>query len=130
MLIHGKAEYRKEDKTATMLEAIPNLGLLESEISPRILNTHLPVRWLPLKHLEKGGKIVHLMRNPKDVAVSMFHHIKSSGEGGVGTRDMTWQQFFDNMVIGEGIFTFLKFGERLQCRNLIFLACYRQSTGP
>ena len=55
MLIHGKTEYRKEDKTATMLEIIPTLRSLESERSPRNLNTHLPVRWLPSEHLEKGG---------------------------------------------------------------------------
>ena len=102
MLTEGKAEYRKESKVVTMLEAIPDLKMVEKEKSTRILNTHLPVRWLPNRHLHNGGKIVHVMRNPKDVAVSMYHHLKSSGEAGPGTKDMTWQQCFDNMVIGDG----------------------------
>ena len=101
MLTQGKAEYRKERKSVTMFEVLPNLKMLESEKSPRILNTHLPMRWLPQKHLQNGGKIVHVIRNPKDVAVSMFHHFKSSGEIGRGTKEMTWEQFFDSVVIGE-----------------------------
>ena len=102
MLTQGKADYRKEAKASLMLEAIHDLKMVETEKSPRLLNTHVPVDWIPRKHLENGGKTVHVMRNPKDVAVSMYHHFKSSGETGPGTKDMTWTQFFDNIMIGEG----------------------------
>ncbi|KAK3101271.1 hypothetical protein FSP39_002286 [Pinctada imbricata] len=76
------------------------LELLDRENSPRILNTHMPFRWLPKKHLESGGKIIHVRRNPKDVSVSAFHHFLSSDGTGYGDKNMTWQQFFDNVVVG------------------------------
>jgi len=51
--------------------------------SPRILGTHLPVRWLPKEVLEKKIKIVLCNRNPKDQIVSMFYHLtKMRGELG------------------------------------------------
>ncbi|XP_061179004.1 sulfotransferase 1E1-like isoform X2 [Saccostrea echinata] len=79
MLLKGKAEYVKEAKVSVFLEAIPDLNVVHGLASPRALNTHVPYRWLPKQHLERNGKIVHVIRNPKDVAVSMYYHFKSSG---------------------------------------------------
>lgn len=42
--------------------------------SPRVMTSHLPSRNLPKDHIAKGGKIVHIIRNPKDVVLSAFHH--------------------------------------------------------
>jgi len=43
--------------------------------SPRILNTHHPPHLLPKEIKEKKkAKIVYLHRNPKDVAISAYHH--------------------------------------------------------
>ncbi|XP_055491769.1 amine sulfotransferase-like [Leucoraja erinacea] len=41
--------------------------------SPRLCVTHLPYRLIP-KDLRKGnGKVIYLTRNPKDIAVSLYH---------------------------------------------------------
>lgn len=82
MLLKQKAEYSKEPKELFFLEAMPDLSIVDSMESPRAVNTHLPYRWLPKQHIENGGKIVHVVRNPKDVCVSMYHHMKSSEEIG------------------------------------------------
>ncbi|XP_052690875.1 sulfotransferase 1E1-like [Crassostrea angulata] len=82
MLLKQKAEYSKEPKELFFLEAMADLSMVESMESPRALNTHLPHRLLPKQHIENGGKIVHVVRNPKDVCVSMYHHMKSSEEIG------------------------------------------------
>lgn len=82
MLLKQKAEYSKEIKELFFLEAMPDLSMVDSMTSPRALNTHLPYRWLPKQHIENGGKIVHVVRNPKDVCVSLYHHMKSSKEIG------------------------------------------------
>ena len=79
MLIKGNTEYTKEIKEFFFLEAIPDLDVVHNLPSPRPLNTHLPYRWLPKQLTEKGGKIIHAIRNPKDIAVSLYHHLVAFG---------------------------------------------------
>lgn len=80
MLLQGATSFVKEGKGSQFLEALDDLNLINKMTSPRTLNTHLPYRWLPRKHLENDGKIVHVVRNPKDVAASMFFHFKETGD--------------------------------------------------
>jgi Sulfotransferase domain len=42
--------------------------------SPRFIKTHLPVSLVPDQIWTVAPKIVYVRRNPKDVAVSYFHH--------------------------------------------------------
>ena len=104
MLLQGTTEPRK--LKGYVLENIPNLGFLDTRESPRILTSHLPYRWLPKNHLETGGKIVHAQRNPKDVYVSLYHFLKTVVMPGTtffsNIKDMTWDQFFNNLVASEG----------------------------
>ncbi|KAL3842280.1 hypothetical protein ACJMK2_020311 [Sinanodonta woodiana] len=83
MLRKGKAEYDPKIKETAMLELLSK-DQIEALESPRNLNTHFPLRMLPKDLLEKKRKIIHVMRNPKDVAVSLYHHFKSL-KIGVGT---------------------------------------------
>ncbi|KAK3605556.1 hypothetical protein CHS0354_013196 [Potamilus streckersoni] len=76
MLRKGKAEYDTKIKETAMLEFLSK-DQIEALESPRILNTHFSLRMLPIDLLEKKRKIIHVMRNPKDVAVSMYNHSKS-----------------------------------------------------
>ncbi|XP_048730848.2 sulfotransferase 1E1-like isoform X2 [Ostrea edulis] len=97
MLLKNKAEYSKEVKEFLFLEAIPDLSILDNIPSPRPLNTHLPYRWLPTQHIESGGKIVHVVRNPKDVAVSFYHHVFNTKEFG----DISdFKSFYENIYMG------------------------------
>lgn len=56
-----------------MLANVPE-EKLETFPSPRVLNTHFPFRMLPKQMKEKNTKIVLILRNPKDVAVSFYYH--------------------------------------------------------
>lgn len=97
MLLKQKAEYSKDPKELFFLEAMPDLSMVDSMASPRALNTHVPYRWLPKQHIENGGKIVHVVRNPKDVCVSMYHHMKSSEEiGEIGDLKTFYETIFMN----------------------------------
>ena len=61
-------------KETAMLELI-SLEQIDALESPRILNTHHPPHLLPKDIKEnKKAKIVYIYRNPKDVAVSAYHH--------------------------------------------------------
>lgn len=79
MLLNGRAEYIKEGKESLFLEAMDDIGTIKSMDSPRVLNTNLPFRWLPQKHVESNGKIIHVIRNPKDICVSLYYHFVGSG---------------------------------------------------
>ncbi|VDI55332.1 Hypothetical predicted protein, partial [Mytilus galloprovincialis] len=46
--------------------------------SPRLINSHCYFRHLPQEILEKKNKIIFVNRNPKDVAVSYYHHCQYS----------------------------------------------------
>ncbi|KAK3083870.1 hypothetical protein FSP39_004387 [Pinctada imbricata] len=103
MILQGKADYMKDAKVSAMLEALPNLDMLERVQSPRVLNTHLPYKWFPKKLIRNGGKIIHTTRNPKDAYVSLFHHCKNIFELGIKSKHMTWTQFFDTCVLGKNV---------------------------
>lgn len=97
MILKQKAEYSKEPKDSFILEALPDLSFIKNLPSPRLLNTHLPYRWLPNQHIENGGKIVHVLRNPKDVCVSLYHHAKiSKGFGEIGDFGTFFDKVFMN----------------------------------
>ena len=108
MLTHGKAEYRKESKRALQPEMVPDFDFFETEKSPRVFTTHVPFRWLPKKHIENGGKIVHVMRNPKDVYLSLYYHIKGQSAPLVGSNidDLTWDNFFKILITENNISTY------------------------
>ena len=60
-------------KETAMLDFISPVQIDALE-SPRILNTHHPPHLLPKDIKEKKTRIVYIYRNPKDVAISSYHH--------------------------------------------------------
>ncbi|XP_061195282.1 sulfotransferase 1E1-like [Saccostrea echinata] len=97
MILKKKAEYMKETKEFLFLEAIPDISVVDNLASPRPLNTHVPYRWLPRQHIENGGKIVHVLRNPKDVAVSMYHHFNN---GKMFEEPVDFKTFYEKIFMG------------------------------
>ncbi|XP_022106540.1 bile salt sulfotransferase-like [Acanthaster planci] len=62
----------------SVLRDFPNARLRHHVIaewqSPRILTSHLEVRRLPDKIFTRKPKVIYVMRNPKDSAVSMYNY--------------------------------------------------------
>lgn len=57
---------------------LPNIDMLptdsiESRSPPRVISTHLTYKYLPIQHRQRQAKIILMLRNPKDVAVSFYH---------------------------------------------------------
>lgn len=100
MLKNGKAEYTKEVKETAFLEFIEDFESLNRKPSPRVINTHVPYRWLPAEHKQNGGKIVHAFRNPKDVMVSSFFFAKSVEPH---LKEMPWPKYFQLIMKDKGI---------------------------
>lgn len=76
MVLKGKPEYESYLKMAVMFD-IMSTEFLDTLPSPRVLNTHLYTSYLPEQILTKKIKIIHVIRHPKDIAVSFFYHMKS-----------------------------------------------------
>ncbi|KAK3607134.1 hypothetical protein CHS0354_036077, partial [Potamilus streckersoni] len=73
MILQGSATTIPDLKENHMIEMVPE-NHLAALPSPRVLNTHLKFSQLPRDMIEKRCKIVLILRNPKDVAVSFYHH--------------------------------------------------------
>ncbi|VDI01528.1 Hypothetical predicted protein [Mytilus galloprovincialis] len=58
--------------------------------SPRLMNSHCYFKHLPQEILKKKNKIIFVNRNPKDVAVSFYHHCQH-----VADYKGTFSQFLD-----------------------------------
>ncbi|XP_067655342.1 sulfotransferase 1B1-like [Haliotis asinina] len=76
MLLKGKAE------TATFWKGMNQLEIVEATAldalpSPRILNTHVDLLHAPDDLKDKKCKIVYTLRDPRDVAVSMYNLSRS-----------------------------------------------------
>lgn len=50
--------------------------MVDKMSSPRFIKTHLPIQLLPDQIWTIKPKIIYVTRNPKDVAVSYYHHYK------------------------------------------------------
>ena len=112
MLVNGKAEYKKVTKRALEPELLTNMKYLDKEKSPRVINTHLPFRWLPQQHVQNGGKFIHVMRNPKDLFVSLYHYFKTAVAPFIGSNleELTWNDFFHIFITGNSASTYLPKG--------------------
>jgi len=69
----------RSSKMDTFLESV-SLDQLSKCPTPRILSSHLMPDSLPGSIL-KNSKVVVPIRHPKDVAVSMFHHLEAEKNG-------------------------------------------------
>ncbi|XP_046581126.1 sulfotransferase 1B1-like [Haliotis rubra] len=72
MLLSGKAETIQESKIKHQLEFTPNEELIKLP-SPRAINTHFRLSDAPEDLKEKKCKLIYNLRDPRDVAVSLYH---------------------------------------------------------
>nr|CAD7430702.1 unnamed protein product [Timema monikensis] len=85
---------------ANVLDEMPydSITLASKMKSPRILKTHLPVQMLPKEVWTKKPKIIYVSRNPKDAAVSYYHHHRL-WNGYVGSFEEFMEAFLDDALV-------------------------------
>ncbi|XP_046378754.2 sulfotransferase 1B1-like isoform X1 [Haliotis rufescens] len=76
MLLKGKAETAPIWKGANQLEIV-GVAVLDALPSPRIINSHVSLFHSPDDLIEKKCRIVYSLRDPRDVAVSMYNLSRS-----------------------------------------------------
>ncbi|MEE6475072.1 hypothetical protein FKM82_010607 [Ascaphus truei] len=74
---------------------------LKQESSPRVLATHLFYDDLPKSFFDKKVKMLLLIRNPKDTAVSLFHFYNNNP---VLPPCSSWDTFFQDFMSGKVCF--------------------------
>nr|XP_039271537.1 sulfotransferase 6B1-like [Styela clava] len=81
-------------------------------VHPKCFETHLPENLVNIKKIKKsGGKIIVILRNPKDQVVSWYHFCKNAPFNDARYAfSLDWPQFFSDYVQGKQI-TFMKDGE-------------------
>jgi len=85
------------------LETLPNRpqgyeGFLAGMVGRRFFTSHLPWSLMPGAG-EDNGRYLYVARNPKDVAVSSFHHDRSKND-----YRGSWDEYFERFVRGEVLF--------------------------
>ncbi|KAM9290595.1 sulfotransferase 6B1-like [Gastrophryne carolinensis] len=74
---------------------------LNHEPSPRVIASHLAYEDLPKTFFERKTKILFILRNPKDTAVSYYHFMNS--HPALPTY-RSWEDYFENYVTGNVLF--------------------------
>ncbi|XP_045200033.2 sulfotransferase 1C2-like [Mercenaria mercenaria] len=82
----------------TLMDLVP-LEPLEKVEHSRVLNSHHRINRLPFDHLEQGGKIIVLTRDPKDAMVSYKYHVQNFEM--LNRSNLSWNNFFDIWVNGK-----------------------------
>ncbi|XP_071091080.1 sulfotransferase 1B1-like [Haliotis cracherodii] len=98
MLLIGRDETVPVWKGKAMLSQVKERDL-DLVSSPRVLNTHLFYEDLPRDVITLRNKIVYVLRDPRDVAVS-FYHFYIANKAGIG-YDGTWGDFLDLFINGK-----------------------------
>lgn len=79
---------------------VDNIQVAEKSPFQRLFGTHLTGKYIPTSFLVNKSKIILVLRNPKDVAVSYFlFHGKFHA-----LRQYTWDEFFTSFMTGDVIF--------------------------
>ncbi|XP_004405560.1 PREDICTED: sulfotransferase 6B1-like [Odobenus rosmarus divergens] len=72
---------------------------LKMNCKRRVIPTHLSYNMLPVNIKQKQCKIIYIVRNPKDTAVSLFHYYRDNPNlPGIET----WAAFFELFLRGDG----------------------------
>ncbi|KAJ8249827.1 hypothetical protein COCON_G00230430 [Conger conger] len=68
---------------------------------PRVIPTHLPQNMVPRQVRSKDCKVIYVIRNPKDTAVSMFHYYQQNPHLPTVHK---WSTFLDLFLKGEVVY--------------------------
>lgn len=96
MLIDQTTEYNSRITSFDLeMDYVTDYSQLEASKQRRIMHSHLPFSFIPEKHVDIGGKIIYVNRNPKDRYVSQYAFFKNL----IGFPDWNWDTYFKEMVL-------------------------------
>ncbi|XP_045200034.2 sulfotransferase 2A1-like [Mercenaria mercenaria] len=81
-----------------LMDLIP-LDRWEEVEKSRILSSHFKINRQPIEHLEQGGKVIVITRDPRDAMVSMKYHVQNDER--LSNAPVSWNFFFDTWMNGK-----------------------------
>ena len=90
-------ELYREQKLGWLFNALYEKDGYEAAIPPRVIPTHLKPNRIPPDFRQNRVKAILMLRNPKDAAVSYYHHLKNAR---VVQNKQTWEEFLDSYQTG------------------------------
>ncbi|XP_033741851.1 sulfotransferase 1A2-like [Pecten maximus] len=118
MLRTGSLDYHG---TPILME-YQDINIIDNMISPRTFGSHLRFRFLPQEMRHGKGKVITIIRDPKDIVVSLYHMLHCIGDVGYsGTFDGLLKRFFSEECFwGNGSwFAWMKDVEEWKSSNLL-----------
>ena len=97
MLIRDAADHDTRCKEDATIE-LNNVTQMESIPSPRVMTSHLFLRQLSNEIVAKQSRVIHVLRNPKDLAVSYYFLSKQMSS----FQDMDFQEFAVDFINSAG----------------------------
>ncbi|ELK18576.1 Sulfotransferase family cytosolic 2B member 1 [Pteropus alecto] len=110
-------------KRAPWCETIMGAFSLSDQSSPRLMSSHLPIQLFTKAFFNSKAKVIYMGRNPRDVAVSLYHYSKIAGQlKDPGTPDQFLQNFLKGEVQFGSWFDHIKGWIRMQGKeNFLFI---------
>jgi hypothetical protein len=111
------------ETNSTIQVRLNSFDTVESAKPPRLVKSHLHLSLLPQELVDgsKNAKIIYVMRNPKDVCVSFYHHFCLMN-GYTGTMEDFVKQFIRDNVYCAPYWTHLReFWEIRDRDGILFL---------
>ncbi|XP_013388057.1 bile salt sulfotransferase-like [Lingula anatina] len=96
ILTSGRAELTDSYKGGAMFPELCPLHVIENMAPPRVLNTHVPLKLFPKVAL--NSKIIYVVRNPKDVYVSLYYHATGIEPK---SANCSWNGMYELLVNGK-----------------------------
>ncbi|OQV22566.1 putative Sulfotransferase family cytosolic 1B member 1 [Hypsibius exemplaris] len=111
------------------------IDLLDEQMSPRLIKTHLPWDLLPKSIVEKKCKMIYVYRNPKDVMVSLYHFCKNVPEVIHSCPHETFEEFVqaflkDRVIYAPYFENIASFWQHRGDANVLFVAYEDMSSKP
>ncbi|XP_071488933.1 sulfotransferase 1A1-like [Diadema antillarum] len=85
----------KEEEEQNPPDMTPFMEKIKKAPSPRVIQTHLRLKYMP-QDLLKKAKVIYVGRNPKDTAVSWFKFVKDDPSD----VPLTWETVFQQSIDG------------------------------
>ncbi|XP_072463548.1 sulfotransferase 2B1 isoform X2 [Notamacropus eugenii] len=95
--------------------------------TPRLISSHLPIQLFPRDFFNSKAKVIYIIRNPRDVLVSLYHYYKIAGHlKDPGSLDQFLQDFLNGEVQFGSWFDHIKGWMRMEGKDNFLLITYEE----